>query len=161
MTDKRLRVAILWHMHQPYYRDLATGRSRLPWVRLHAVKNYHPMASILERHPSVSLTFNMVPCLVRQILEYGEGLTDDFLDLSRKPAADLDAGDRLFVLNNFFMTNWEGTIRPRPRYSELLEKRGTEAAGDDLERAAGFFSSQDLLDLQVWFNLVWFHPLTL
>jgi alpha-amylase/alpha-mannosidase (GH57 family) len=33
------RVALLWHMHQPFYEDLATGEHVLPWVRLHAIKD--------------------------------------------------------------------------------------------------------------------------
>ena len=37
------RVAILWHMHQPYYEDLVTGEHILPWVRLHALKDYYGM----------------------------------------------------------------------------------------------------------------------
>ena len=43
-----LRLAILWHMHQPYYEDLATGEHILPWVRLHAIKDYTDMAAHLE-----------------------------------------------------------------------------------------------------------------
>jgi len=34
------RVAILWHMHQPYYEDLVTREHIRPWVRLHALKDY-------------------------------------------------------------------------------------------------------------------------
>ena len=30
------QVAILWHMHQPFYEDLVTREHILPWVRLHA-----------------------------------------------------------------------------------------------------------------------------
>jgi len=35
-----VKLALLWHMHQPYYEDLATGEHILPWVRLHAIKDY-------------------------------------------------------------------------------------------------------------------------
>src|SRR5205809_539717 len=31
------RVALLWHMHQPFYLDLVTGEHILPWARLHAL----------------------------------------------------------------------------------------------------------------------------
>ena len=34
------RVALLWHMHQPFYQDLVTGEHILPWVRLHGLKDY-------------------------------------------------------------------------------------------------------------------------
>ena len=35
-----LRVVVLWHQHQPFYKDLVSGEYRLPWVRLHALKDY-------------------------------------------------------------------------------------------------------------------------
>jgi alpha-amylase/alpha-mannosidase (GH57 family) len=34
-----LHVALVWHMHQPYYRDDRTGRFVLPWARLRASKD--------------------------------------------------------------------------------------------------------------------------
>ena len=42
-------VAILWHMHQPYYEDLATGEHVLPWVRMHGLKDYYGMAALHAR----------------------------------------------------------------------------------------------------------------
>ena len=47
-----VRVALLWHMHQPYYQDLATGEHILPWVRLHALKDYYGMAAVLREFPA-------------------------------------------------------------------------------------------------------------
>ena len=58
------RVAILWHMHQPYYEDLVTGEHLLPWVRLHALKDYYGMAALTREFPDVRVTFNMVPSLL-------------------------------------------------------------------------------------------------
>ena len=60
-----VKLAILWHMHQPYYEDLATGEHILPWVRLHAIKDYWGMVAMLEEFPRVRVTFNLVPSLVR------------------------------------------------------------------------------------------------
>src|SRR6478736_5256221 len=59
-------LLFLWHHHQPDYRDPADGRARLPWVRLHAVKDYLDMALHVERHPSIKATFNFVPSLVER-----------------------------------------------------------------------------------------------
>jgi glycosyl hydrolase family 57 len=42
------RVALLWHMHQPMYKDPLDGTYVLPWVRLHALKDYWGMVSILS-----------------------------------------------------------------------------------------------------------------
>ncbi|PYV00610.1 MAG: hypothetical protein DMG10_20465, partial [Acidobacteria bacterium] len=38
MSKRPLCVAILWHMHQPDYRNVQTGEISLPWTRFHGVK---------------------------------------------------------------------------------------------------------------------------
>ena len=69
----RVNLVILWHMHQPQYRDPATGQYLLPWTRLHALKDYWGMVKILEEFPRVHATFNFVPLLAEQIEEYASG----------------------------------------------------------------------------------------
>ena len=44
----QLRVVVLWHQHQPFYKDLISGEYKLPWTRMHALKDYYGMARILE-----------------------------------------------------------------------------------------------------------------
>ena len=34
---KPVRVVLLWHMHQPDFRDFNTGEFTQPWVYLHAI----------------------------------------------------------------------------------------------------------------------------
>jgi len=51
-------VAILWHMHQPNYRDPIKGFYSMPWVRLHATKAYYDMAVLAGCYPELELTFN-------------------------------------------------------------------------------------------------------
>ena len=68
-----LRIAILWHMHQPFYKDLVSGEYRLPWVRMHALKDYYGMVKLLDEFPNVHQTFNLVPSLVTQIEDYVAG----------------------------------------------------------------------------------------
>ena len=46
------KVALLWHMHQPFYQDLVTGEHILPWVRLHALKDYYGMVALLREFPT-------------------------------------------------------------------------------------------------------------
>ena len=78
-----VRVGFLWHMHQPPYRDPLTGRSVLPWVRLHALKDYLGMVKLVEETPDVHVTFNLVPSLLDQIEAYARGeATDDHQELS-------------------------------------------------------------------------------
>ena len=59
-------------MHQPDFRDAATGRFRLPWVYLHAAKDYVDMAAHLERHPAVRAVVNFVPILLDQLEDYAD-----------------------------------------------------------------------------------------
>ena len=39
-------------MHQPFYKDLVSGEYKLPWTRLHALKDYYGMVRILEEFPA-------------------------------------------------------------------------------------------------------------
>src|SRR5206468_6443373 len=154
------RVAILWHMHQPYYEDLVTGEHILPWVRLHALKDYWGMAALQAEFPEVRVTFNLVPSLLVQLEAFAEDRARDrFLDLSLKPAVQLTEGDIAFVLENFFHAQRQRMIAPYPRYAELLALRGESlAAPSDTRAAARRFDRDDLRDLQVWHKLAWLDP---
>ena len=59
----KLAIAIIWHMHQPYYKHPQTSEFVLPWVRLHASKDYLHMARLLNEFPKVKVNFTMVPSL--------------------------------------------------------------------------------------------------
>ena len=48
MSKKRLKLVLCWHMHQPWYREHLNGDYRLPWVYLHALKDYSDMAAHFE-----------------------------------------------------------------------------------------------------------------
>ncbi len=153
---KPVRLALLWHMHQPLYREPETGEYLMPWVRLHATRSYNDMAWILERHPGVRCTVNFVPVLLEQLDDYVAGRARDrFLDLTLRPAADLAPEERQAILRSFFMVGWEQNIQPRPRYWDLLQKRGRDVRHVDLSRVAQGFSDAELTDLQVLFNLAW------
>ena len=67
---KKLSLAIYWHMHQPVYE--LEGTYLMPWVRLHAVKDYLDMVLILEKFPKLKLNFNIVPALLDSIIDYTE-----------------------------------------------------------------------------------------
>jgi len=154
------RVAILWHMHQPFYQDLATGEHILPWVRLHAIKDYYGMAALLREFPDVRVTFNLVPSLLVQLEAFaGDRARDRHLELGLKPAEALTEDERIFCLENFFHAHRPRMIDPYPRYAELLAKRGANGASSLSARIqAAQFSSADLRDLQVWHKLAWLDP---
>ncbi len=67
MTDSRLPVVLLWHMHQPPYRDALSGRYVLPWTWLHAIKDYTDMAAHLEQVAGAKAVVNFTPVLIEQI----------------------------------------------------------------------------------------------
>ena len=143
------RVALLWHMHQPYYEDLATHEHILPWVRLHALKDYYGMVALLREFPGVRMTFNLVPSLLVQLEAFAENRARDrFLELSLKPAAELDDRETAFILDNFFHAQRQRMIDAYPRYGELLARRTAGAP----------FDTADLRDLQVWHKLAWIDP---
>jgi alpha-amylase/alpha-mannosidase (GH57 family) len=150
-----LRVVVLWHQHQPYYKDLVTGEYRLPWVRLHALKDYYGMVKLLEEFPEVHQTFNLVPSLISQIQDYQSGAAyDPFLTIASRPAQDLIQSERRFALQYLFQANPTHLIGRYPRYAELWER--FQSAGSTPEKAEKFFRSQDFTDLQVLSQLAWF-----
>ena len=160
MSDHPLYIAFVWHMHQPYYKDDITGTYILPWVRMHGIKDYYDMPALLSDFPDIHQTFNLVPSLLKQIQDYVEnGATDKFLALTLKPASELDQNDKLFLLKNSFMANWDTMIKPYPAYWQLLDRRGYSVSPNDLLNATRYYTVQDYLDLQIWFNLTWFDPL--
>jgi alpha-amylase/alpha-mannosidase (GH57 family) len=148
------RVAILWHMHQPFYQDVLSGEHILPWVRLHGLKDYYGMVALMREFPSVRVTFNLVPSLLVQLQAFAEGRARDrHLDLGLKPAEALTEDERVFCLDNFFHAHRPTMIDPYPRYAELLAKRG-----HGRRPQPSLFSPAEIRDLQVWHKLVWLDP---
>ena len=142
-------------MHQPFYKDLVTGEYRMPWVRMHALKDYYGMVKLLEEFPGVHQNFNLVPSLVRQIEDYATGTArDPLFDLAARPAAELSPEARRYALENLFHANLERMINRYPRYRELFDR--VKGAGRDLDLAVNSLSNQDYTDLQVLSQLAWF-----
>lgn len=144
-----VKLALLWHMHQPYYEDLATGEHILPWVRLHAIKDYWGMVAMLAEFPEVRATFNLVPSLVVQVQAFAEDRARDrHLALGLKPADELTAEEARWLVANGFHAPHGRMIAPYPRYAELHAAR----------MAGRIFTTLELRDLQVWHKLVWIDP---
>jgi len=73
----------------------------MPWVRMHATKDYYGMALHLKEVPEFRCTINLVPSLLLQLQAYGEGRTDRHLDVSRLPGDGMSESDILYLLDNF------------------------------------------------------------
>lgn len=156
-----IRLALVWHFHQPEYTDPFTGRATLPWTRLHAIKDYADMADRLARHPGVRATINVVPSLIDQLeaLASSGNPADPFLEAATTPAAELTAEQRRFIVTNFFSFNRETMAREMRRMQELLVLRGEYGPEALPPHAVDRFDAEALRDLQVLFHLVWSGPL--
>ena len=149
---KKLSIAFYWHMHQPVYQLSPTGDYLMPWVRLHAIKDYLDMVMFVEKFPSLKLNFNIVPVLLDALIDYGEnGLHDIHSRLTVTDTKDLSDDDKFFILNNFFDSNYHSMILPNEEYNRLYQKYQTT---EDISS----FSEQEYSDLMALFNLVWFDP---
>jgi alpha-amylase/alpha-mannosidase (GH57 family) len=150
----KIHLCFLWHMHQPFYKDLVSGEYRLPWTRMHALKDYYGMVKILEEFPGVRQTFNLVPSMMVQVEEYASGVAKDpFLALALKPAEALTADEQSAILRNFFMANPSRMIHRYPRYSQLYTAWQAQRR---TQGGRGVFGVQEYRDLQVLSQIAWF-----
>jgi alpha-amylase/alpha-mannosidase (GH57 family) len=148
----KIHLVVLWHMHQPQYRDPETGRYVLPWTRLHALKDYWGMVKILEEFPKFHATFNVVPALGLQLEEYASGtFNEPWFELAFRDAEKLTREDKSEILQRAFQVNHERFLRRWPRFNELYE--WTRQAGN--AQATVTFTPRDWRDLQLLSQLAW------
>src|SRR5229473_6036303 len=148
----KVHLVLLWHMHQPQYRDPATRRYVLPWTRLHALKDYWGMVTMLQEFPGFHATFNLVPALGMQLEEYASGSFDEpWFALAFKPAEELSREDKAETLARAFQVNHEQLMSRWPRFVELYE--WSKPAGGAQAQVA--FTMRDWRDLQTLSQLAW------
>ncbi|MGA7221887.1 MAG: glycoside hydrolase family 57 protein [Candidatus Acidiferrales bacterium] len=147
----RVNLVLVWHMHQPQYRDPATGRYMLPWTRLHALKDYRGMVKVLGEFPGVHSTFNFVPSLGEQIEEYASGkFREPWFELAFAAANKLEPTQKREVLDRAFQLN-ENYIQRWPRFAELQ----AQLRSGGVEACIANFSERDWRDLQLLSQLAW------
>ena len=151
---KKLSIAFYWHMHQPVYQLTPDGDYIMPWVRLHAVKDYLDMVEILEKFKRLRLNFNLVPVLLDSIIDYANHDAHDIHSrLTVMPIEMLTDDAKLFIINNFFDANYQSMILPYEEYKRLYYKIQTHSdAGIDI------FTDQEYSDLMALFNIAWIDP---
>ena len=137
-----MQLAFLWHMHQPDYRD-ASGIMQMPWVFLHAIKDYYDMPWMLARHSGLKATFNITPPLIEQIQLYSDDIVsnDRFFALWMKHPSELNETDRQWMIKMCKSAPYETMIEPIKPYRQLYHM---EQIDDDA-----------LCDMEVWFILAW------
>jgi alpha-amylase/alpha-mannosidase (GH57 family) len=156
---KNVDLIFLWHMHQPDYRDYASGDFVLPWTYLHAIKDYTDMAYHLEKHPGVHAVVNFVPILLDQLDDY----TDQFASgqvrdpllrlLIEKDFGNILPEQRKLALDACFRNNHTKMIAPYPAYKRLWELFNLVQA--ESETAISYLSGQYVADLLTWYHLAW------
>jgi len=157
----RLPVVLLWHMHQPQYRDALTGEYVLPWTYLHAIKDYIDMAAHLEAQPTAKAVVNFTPVLIEQLQEIsariqdhlttGSPLPDPVLALLGPDPLSRVPSERLAAVRACLRAQRKQMIErfgPYLELSSLAETLGTP------ERI-GYASNQFIHDLAVWYHLAW------
>src|ERR1700716_3561413 len=106
------------------------------------------MPAFLDAYQKIGATFNLVPSLLAQIEDYGkEDSVDLFLNLSRRDAAELSSEERGFIIRWMRESPRALRVQQSPRYLELAS-RAPDAQ----------FTTQDMRDLQIWFNLACCDP---
>src|SRR5271154_7262398 len=128
----RLPVVLLWHMHQPQYRDALSGQYVLPWTYLHAIKDYVDMAAHLEAHPAARAVVNFTPVLIEQLQELatrvaahlsdGEALPDPILTLLSEAPLPVVAGARFELLQSCLRAEPTHLIGRYPAYARLAAR---------------------------------------
>jgi len=157
----RLPVVLLWHMHQPEYRDAITGQYTLPWTYLHAIKDYTDMAAHLEANPAARAVVNFSPVLLEQLediaariaahLQSGAPLPDPVLALLGPEPLPTEAAPRLALLKACLRAQRKQMIERFGPYLELATIADTLATPERV----GYASDHFIHDLAVWYHLAW------
>ena len=157
----RLPVVLLWHMHQPQYRDALTGEYVLPWTYLHAIKDYTDMAAHLEAIPAARAVVNFTPVLIEQLeeiaqrtnahLQTGSPLPDPVLALLGPDPVPRDPAARLELMKACLRAQRKQMIERFGPYLELATIAETLATPERIAYA----SNQLIHDLAVWYHLAW------
>jgi alpha-amylase/alpha-mannosidase (GH57 family) len=156
---KSIDIVFLWHMHQPDYRDYASGDFLLPWVYLHAIKDYSDMAYHLEQHPKVKAVVNFVPVLLDQLEDYQQQfasrkIRDPLLRLLvRENLNDVSDAERDLIMESCFRSDHNKMVAPYPFYKRLSDLFKLLEPGGST--AISYLSGQYLADLLTWYHLAW------
>ncbi len=137
-----MNISFIWHMHQPDYRD-ANGIVQMPWVFLHAIKDYYDMPWMMAIHGGMKATFNITAPLIEQLKLYYDDAAkyDKFLSLWVNDPYFLQENDRNWILKLCKSTQFDTMVKPFDRYVELYNQE--------------HFNNSELIDLEMMFMLSW------
>jgi len=167
MEQKKIKVVLCWHMHQPHYRDGLDGIYRLPWVYLHAIKDYADMVWHLESCPEAKVVVNFAPVLLEQLDDYetqmrawldkGTKMQDPLLNLvSGETSVSKDQALREEIVSVCQRAFAPTMINVHPHFRELVDMVQCNNAPEGTNSACiGYLNKQYFVDLLVWYHLAW------
>ncbi len=161
-AEPRLPVVLCWHMHQPDYRGPEDGEFQLPWVYLHAIKDYVDMAFHLEQNPDARAVVNFAPVLLEQLddyaqqieawLNYGTLIRDPLLAALAGPGLPVDQASRRELIRNCLRANEKRLINRFRTFRRLADMaRWIDEHGE----SSMYLNDQYLADILVWYHLAW------
>ena len=168
--DTALNFVLCWHMHQPWYQQGIDGEYKLPWVYLHAIKDYEDMAMHLEAHPHMHVVVNFAPVLLDQLDDYSAQLKNwlDNGQAMKDPMLNLLAGvnlipsapqERFKLLSDCQRAHAPEMIDPYPAFKHLLEPFQfmfpNGACHEDDAVCLQYLTSQYYIDVLVWYHVAW------
>ena len=161
-SNKRLKVVLCWHMHQPDYRGPDHSNFKLPWVYLHGIKDYVDMAAHLENHPQAKAVVNFAPVLLEQLDDYveqiqewlvrGRQIKDPLLAALAGPGLPLDEESRRDLMMACLRANekhMQGRFRTFRRLTDIV------SMVDEHSESSEYLNDQFIVDLLVWYHLAW------
>ena len=165
-APQQINLVLCWHMHQPWYRETEDGDYRLPWVYLHALKDYVDMAAHLEAHPKMRCVVNLTPVLLEQLDDYARQFKRHLDDGSRfaEPLLNLLAGvdpiptdgaARAEIVHACRRAHAPLMIDVHPRFRDLFGMV-MSLNGEKVDKARlAYMNEQFFLDLLSWYHLAW------
>lgn len=136
-----LNLCFFWHMHQPDYRS-SDGVMSMPWVFLHAIKDYYEMPWLLSRYKGIKASFNITAPLIEQLNLYSDPLKNDsFLSLWEMHPSELLEEQKARLIKTCKSTQYETMVKPMDYFRTLYNK-------EELD-------DEELIDFEVVFMLAW------
>jgi len=165
--SNKLNIVFCWHMHQPWYRHANNGEYHLPWVYLHALKDYTDMAAHLENHPAMRCVVNFTPVLIEQIQDYAAQCTHwldkgtDFADsllnyLSGNLTIPSESSAREELISHCLRAHAPQMIHPYPNFSYLVNRITLDNDQNKLDKTGiAYLNDQFFHDLLTWYHISW------
>jgi len=159
--DDALNLAIVWHQHQPYYKNVLTGKYEMPWVRVHGSQEYLDSPKILMEHPGVKVTFNIVPSLMEQIEDYAN---NDVLDRNTEwvtkginNLTELEKHEMQFEF--FWVPSWQYNMPNKAsEYYHYLHNKTMHNLTPETIMDDALLPDNELFDLMVIYHLFQISP---